>query len=180
MPLGRKITVVVSDRRVWQHLQLSLKFGFAIFCEMDGQKPNKGVKMLSPVEKARILSWREEGVSVDVIAERLGRHQSAIFRLLNKAKNLPPLQSPERKKGSGRPKKIPGHALKILERFVKKNPLATAGDIKQQVPEVSSISVRHINWLILKKLKMPSRIAAQKPLLTKKMKEKAGFCQETL
>jgi transposase len=128
--------------------------------------------MLSSVEKARILSWREEGVSVDVIAERLGCHRSAIFRLLNKAKNLPPLQIPERKKGSGRPKKIPGHALKILERFVKKNPLATAGDIKQQVPEVSGISVRHINWLILKKLKMPSRIAAQKPLLTEKMKKK--------
>ncbi len=37
---------------------------------------------------------------------------------------------------------------------------------------MSGIPVRHINWLILKKLKMPSRIAAQKPLLTEKMKKK--------
>jgi transposase len=109
---------------------------------------------------------------VDIIANCLGCHWSTIFRLLNTAKNLPPRQILERKKGSGRPKKIPGHALKVLEQFFKKNSCATAGEIKQQVPEVSGISVRHINWLILKKLKMPSRIVAQKPLLTEKMKKK--------
>jgi uncharacterized Rossmann fold enzyme len=54
---------------------------------------------------------------------------------------------------------------------VKKNPRATAGDIKEQVPEAAAVSVKH-NWLIVNKLKIWSRIAAQKPLLTYKMKAK--------
>jgi hypothetical protein len=45
--------------------------------------------MLSPVDKARILSCPEKGVSVDGIAGRPGCHSSNIFRLLNKAKKLP-------------------------------------------------------------------------------------------
>jgi transposase len=64
------------------------------------------------------------------------------------------------------------HALDVLKRYVKKNPCATARIIKQEVPEVSGLTVRYINHLILKRLKIPSRIAAQKPLLTKKMKAK--------
>jgi hypothetical protein len=40
------------------------------------------------------------------------------------------------------------------------------------VPEVACLTVRYINHLILKRLKIPSRMAAQKPLLTKKMKSK--------
>ena len=128
MPLRRKFTVVGSDRRVWQHLQLSLKFGFAIFCEMVRQKPNKGVKMLSPVEKARILSWREEGVSVDVIAERLGRHRSAIFRLLNKAKNLPLckfLRGKRALEGQKRSQAMPSRSLSDLSRKTPWPPPAT-------------------------------------------------------
>ena len=80
---------------------------------------------------------------------------------------------PERKKGSGRPVTITNHALKVLERYIKKNPHATACGIKKEVPEVAAVSERHINRLILKKLKIPSRIAAQKPLLTPKMKKKS-------
>jgi transposase len=132
----------------------------------------KRVKKLSTEDKARIVSWREEGVSATVIADRLGRHRSSIKRLLAKARALPPRAIPERKKGSGRPATITSSDLKILERFVKKNPRATAGDIKEQVPEVAAVSVKHINWLIVNKLKIRSRIAAQKPLLTDKMKAK--------
>jgi hypothetical protein len=37
---------------------------------------------------------------------------------------------------------------------------------------VAAISVKHISCLIKEKLKIPSRITAQKPLLTLKMKKK--------
>jgi hypothetical protein len=62
--------------------------------------------------------------------------------------------------------------LKILEKFVKKNPHATVSDIKELVPELAAVSEKHTNWLIVNKLKIWSRIAAQKPLLTEKMKVK--------
>ncbi len=63
-------------------------------------------------------------------------------------------------------------ALKILERFVKKNPAATAGDNKENVPEVAAISLRHIRRLLVEKLRIGSRIAAHKPLLTRQMNAK--------
>jgi hypothetical protein len=87
------------------------------------------------VDKARILSWHEEGVSVASIAGCLGRHWSSIKHLLAKAKELPANSIPDRKKGSGRPCVIDSYALKVVDRFVKKNPTATAGEIKAQVPE---------------------------------------------
>jgi IS30 family transposase len=127
------------------------------------------VKKLSTAEKVRIMAWREEGVSTSAIADRLGRHRSSVKRLLAKTKALPKDVIPERKKGSDRPVMIKSHALKVLERYVKKNPRSTARIVKQ---EVACLTVRYINHLILKRLKIPSRMAAQKPLLTKKMKSK--------
>jgi transposase len=139
---------------------------------MPGRKTAKGIKKLSSAEKVRIISWREEGVSATTIADRLGRHRSSIKRLLAKARVLPKYAIPERKKGSGRPATLPSHALKVLERYVKKYPRSSARIIKQEVPEMAGLTVRYINHLIFKRLKIPSRIAAQKPLLTKKMKER--------
>jgi hypothetical protein len=72
-------------------------------------------------------------VSVVSIADRLGCHQSSIKRLLAKAKDLPASSIPERNKGSGRPCVIDSYALKVLDRFVKKIPTETAGEIKAQV-----------------------------------------------
>jgi hypothetical protein len=132
----------------------------------------KCVKKLSTEDKARIVSWREEGVSAMVIADHLGRCRSSIKWLLAKPRALPPHAIPERKKCSGRPAIITSRDREILERFVKKNPRATAGNIKEQLPEVAAVSVKHINWLIVNKVKIRSRIAAQKPLLTDKMKAK--------
>ncbi len=106
------------------------------------------------------------------IADRLGRHWSSIKRLLAKAKDLPANSILDGKKGSGRPCVINTYALKVLDRFVKKNPTATAGEIKAQVPEVATVSIKHISRLIKDTLKIPSRIAAQKPLLTFQLKRK--------
>jgi hypothetical protein len=63
---------------------------------------------------------------------------------------------------------IKSHALKVLEKYVRKNLCSTARIIKQEVPEVACLMVQYINHLILKRPKIPSRIAAKKPLLTKK------------
>jgi hypothetical protein len=59
-----------------------------------------------------------------------------------------------------------------MERYVRQNPWATAGDIKEKVPEVAAVGLCQIRKLLVEKLRLPSRVTAQKPLLTKKMKAK--------
>jgi hypothetical protein len=92
-------------------------------------------------------------VSAAEIADQLGCHRSSILRLLTKGKSLPPRSIPARKKGSGHPPIITKHGLKCLERYVRKNPWATAGDIKEKVPEVAAVGLRHIRKLLVEKLR---------------------------
>jgi hypothetical protein len=44
--------------------------------------------------------------------------------------------------------------------------------LREKRVETAVISEKHVNWLTVNKLKICSRIAAQKPLLTEKMKPK--------
>jgi len=139
---------------------------------MASQKPNKGVKMLKIEEKATILAWAEEGVSVKEIASRMGRHRSAIHRVVAKAKSLPKFAIPSRKKGSGRPRKLTSLVLGVMRRQIQKYPGATAADLKTTCPELAHLAERTISHALQKHLKMPSRVAAMKPLLSVKMKKK--------
>jgi hypothetical protein len=50
---------------------------------------SKHVRKLSFEDKARILAWREDGVSAAVIPDLLGRHRTSILRLLTKVKSPP-------------------------------------------------------------------------------------------
>ena len=60
----------------------------------------------------------------------------------------------------------------MIKRQATKYPDMTAADIKNSVQELAKISTRSINRALTDHLKMPSRIAAKKPLLTKKMMAK--------
>jgi hypothetical protein len=64
-----------------------------------------------------------------------------------------------------------------MERLVRQNPWATAGDMKENIQEVPAL--HRIRKLLVEKLRLPSRVAEQKPLLTKKMKAKRlGFAKK--
>jgi hypothetical protein len=54
---------------------------------------------LLKMEKTHILAWKDEGVSSEEIAMRLGRHRSPIDRLVAKARVLPSLITPPPQKG---------------------------------------------------------------------------------
>jgi hypothetical protein len=71
-----------------------------------------------------------------------------------------------RKKGTRGPKKIIEEVLAALKRQIKKYP--TAGQLSQTVPELVSLTDHRIQFALQKHLKMPSRVAAFKPLLTEK------------
>ncbi len=85
---------------------------------------------------------------------------------------------PERKKGSGRARKMNNMMVGIVKRQIAKYPTMTALDLKQTVAELATVSEQTIQQSLQKDLKMPSRHAAQKPLLTEKMKKKRmAFCK---
>jgi hypothetical protein len=62
--------------------------------------------------------------------------------------------------------------LKAMENILKTTPTATAKKLRERVPGLENVSVRTIQDLCLKKLKLPSRKTASKPLLTQQMKAK--------
>lgn len=139
---------------------------------MPSHSKEKNLKKLKIEEKASILAWAKEGISATEIAARLGRHKSSVTRLIARAETLEVDSIPARQQGSGRPRKVTPTILEILKRQITKYPAMTAMDLKESLPELSELSERTIQHALAKYLKMPSRIAAQKPLLTPKMKKK--------
>ncbi len=146
---------------------------------MEPQEPAKSFKHLEISEKAKIIAWNEEGLSSRVIAARLGRDKATINRVVQKAKQQKSGDIPVRKTGSGRPTKMKAYMLQCMKRQIRKYPAMTAADLKETVPELVSVSERTIQHHLQKTLDLPSRSAAQKPLLTPKMiKKRLAFCRQ--
>ena len=121
-------------------------------------------------EKARIIAWREENVSIKKICRRSGRNKATVMRLLAAARGLPPNIVPEHKIIAGRPRKTTEATDKLLKREVMKNPRVTAGQLKSDHPEVlENVSIRTLQHRLQKDLLLPSRTAARKPLLNERM-----------
>jgi transposase len=145
---------------------------------MGHSKAVKRFEHLKIADKAKIIAWSEEGLSSREIAARIGRDKATINRIIQKAKCLEKDDIPIRKAGSGRPRKMNGQMLLALKRQIRKYPTMTASDLKQSLPELAPMSERSIQHHLQKSLNLPSRSAAQKPLLTLKMKKKRlAFCR---
>jgi transposase len=138
---------------------------------MGPHSKGNGVKHLSVEDKATVIAYKEAGFSANQIASRLVRHKATTNRVLAVSKALPNRAVPQRKKGFGRPRKLTEDVLKILKRQRTKYPTMTAGQLRETVPELSDMADRTVQHALQKELKMPSRVAAMKPLLTQKMKQ---------
>lgn len=127
---------------------------------------------LSQEEKARILAWRQENVPIKEIVRRSGRSKSAIMSLLRAARGLPPDVCPDHKPIPGRPRKTTKATDNLLRREVKKNPRITGAQLKENHPKLlENVAVRTVMHRLQKDLKLPSRTAARKPLLTDRMRK---------
>ena len=137
-------------------------------------------RQFSIEEKSSIIAWASTGDSGRTIAKRIGRPYSAVCRLISASKKLKTFTIPKRKPGSGRPSTVSESAFRVLKRHVLLNPTITAARIKIELPrEFGHLSERRIQSILKDKLKMPSRSAAKKPLLTKAMKQKRmAFCKK--
>jgi IS30 family transposase len=65
----------------------------------------KSFKHLKISEKAKIIAWNEEGLSLRVIAACLGRDKATINRIINKARQQETKDVPVRKEGSAGPRR---------------------------------------------------------------------------
>jgi transposase len=137
-------------------------------------------KQLDVVEKAKILAWFREGVATKEIASRLARDVSVVRKTIRENKALPPSATPPPpKKRSGRPSAATFREEERLRRYVLRYPFKTARELKKEVIGWSDISVRTIQKICQRKLGLPSRCAAKKPLLTARMvKKRIAFCKK--
>ena len=127
-------------------------------------------KDLSIEEKAKATSWREVGMKTSEIAARLGRHPSAIRKLLALKRDQAAMASPPPLPSRTGPKPKISTIMKTrLNSYVMKNPFKTARELKNEVGGWSHISVRRIQEVLQKDLNLPARKAAKKPLLTAQM-----------
>ena len=88
-------------------------------------------KYTSSEEKARILAWRQEKVSIKEICAHSRRAKSTVMKLLASAKGLPPNKVPKHRFGGGRKKKTSNAMDTLIKREVQKNPRLTALELKK-------------------------------------------------
>ena len=138
--------------------------------------------MFSETEKVQIKCWSDTGIPATEIAARLGRNAAAVRKIIAKLRELPVGSPPLAViKKSGRPSKTSPRKLKRLQQYVNSNPFKTAKEVRREVVGWSGVSVRTIQRTLQKKLGLPSRRAAAKPLLTPAMvKKRLSFCKKHL
>ncbi len=140
---------------------------------MSDHSEDKGAKKLSIEEKTSIIAFSDAGLPTKEIIVKTSRNKTTINHLLAAAKKLSDNSIPQRKKGSGRPrKKVTKDVLILLKRQITKYPYMTAAQLKTSVPELAALSDRTVQHALQKDLKMRSRVAALKPMLTSQMKKK--------
>jgi transposase len=130
-------------------------------------------KEISFGEKVNIKHWFEQGMSTKEIATKLGRHLASIRKHVAVIKTLPPTDlPPPPMKRSGRKKLSDDRLEKRLRQYVMQFPFKTAKELKNEVPGWENMTVRYIQKTLQKRLGLPARNAAKKPLLTQRMKMK--------
>jgi transposase len=151
--------------------QLTSHFSYLAVFQIWLIKTRKNVLNNENEEKERILAWAEEGLSGSEIAACLGHHKCSVNRLISKFVTASGDAVPERQVRSGRPRKVTNTLLTMLKRQIEKYLMMTTTEIKQ-CAGVGRAVRQQVQRALQKYLKMPSRSAAQKPLLAPKMKKK--------
>jgi transposase len=132
------------------------------------------MKYTSIEQKVKVMTLWNEGNKKKYISERLDINVRTVQRIIRENRLLPvgsPVLGPKPK--SGRPKKTTKATDRMLKMTVCGDPFITAKELKKQMPEVlANVSVRTIQHRLQKDMKLPSRSAAMKPLITDKMKKK--------
>ena len=126
-------------------------------------------KNLKQSEIDLIKSWNSESISISEIANRLNRLPATIRRFLWRKKQHP---STPTKKKTGPKSRLDKVDLGVLKRYISTSPFSTAAEARLALPHnLSKVSIRTVRRTLVD-MGFPSRRAAKKPVLTKKMKLK--------
>ena len=133
-------------------------------------------------EKAKIQAWMAEDLTFLEMASRLKRDVSGVRKMAASLRQLPvDATPPPAKARSGRPRVTTPRQDEKLRQFIYKCPFKTAKEVKREVPGYRKLSVRRIQAILKERLKIPSRAAAAKPLLTEVMcKKRIRFAKRHL
>jgi|SRR5215469_10457883 len=139
-----------------------------------------GSKQLKPDAIGSIIALHKCGYSIRDIAKKLTVPKSTVNFWILRHKNQGAGSTPAPKCRSGRPRKTTFHTDKVIKRTVLKNPSISAKEIKyEHINVLQDVSERTIQRRLQKDLKLPSRHAARKPLLTAVMRKKRiAFCKK--
>lgn len=127
---------------------------------------------LSLETRGQILAYRKTGLSYEKIAKIIGCAKSTVFRTIARFDETNSLKSKAR---SGRRSKITQSGLKYIKNVVKRDRKITVRDMQAQYNECTNdpVSFSCIQRA-LAKLKLRGRVAAKKPLLSKKKCERSS------
>jgi hypothetical protein len=138
-------------------------------------------KQFDVAEKSIIMALFRERVAAKEIANRLKRNAAAVRKVIAANRDLKVYSTPPLpKKRSGRPRITTSREDERLCQYVLRNPFKTAKEIKNEMPGWRDASVRQIQHVCQKRLKITSLAIAKKPLLTTHHgQEEVSFLQET-
>ena len=123
--------------------------------------------------KESTMALFRSGEKNKTISVNLNIPLRTVQRVVKENHNIPVGTPVIMKKSPGRPKKTSKTTERLLKNTVMKEPTITAKELKDQIQgPLQNVSVRTIQHRLQKDLKMPSRSAAMKPLITSKMKKK--------
>ena len=132
--------------------------------------------------RAKIFALLDAGFTIKQVAKRVGVSRSAVWKLEERRKSEGEEVALKGKKSDcGRPRKVQDEDKQWLVRAVTKDPFLSGAQLKKKANgALDHLSVRRVQET-LNKAGLKSHIAAQKPLLTDKMREKRiKWCQDHL
>ena len=130
-------------------------------------------RQFSLAEKAKVKLWRDQGFSCKTVATTLGRSEVGVRKIYRQLRDLPDdADPPPASPRSGRPRMTTDRQDEKLRRYVQRFPFKSAKELQREVHGFKNMSVRRIQEVLRGRLGLPSRAAAEKPLLTEAMARK--------
>jgi hypothetical protein len=141
--------------------------------DAERQPAHNSVPNFSMEDKRVAVELWKAKVPLKRIREQLKMSKATLKRVLAHAKANPLDPVKKRKIGSGMNQgKVTEDTLRVMKTHLSKTPTLTARSLKRLVPGLANTSIRQIQDICLKRLNLPSRKMASKPVLTDKMREK--------
>ena len=126
-------------------------------------------KAVTMDRRGMAIGWYLAGWTQMKIASKLNVTQSSVSNWIRRYKSDPNKNVPKVLPRSGRPKKVTAANIATVRRSIARNPTQSANQIRLNCPSLHHLCRDTINTILVKVLKLPSRVRVKKPGLTPRM-----------